>query len=57
MLEFLYLASTPVLAHIAGRVPVSPKPMFTGTCKRPQSRIEKVGRVCSKSLIENTLWL
>jgi hypothetical protein len=29
--------------------------MFTGTCAFQQSRIEKVGRVCSKSLIENTL--
>jgi hypothetical protein len=37
------------------RRPLRPASMFTGTCVRGQSRIEKVGRVCSKSLIENTL--
>jgi hypothetical protein len=32
-------------------------PMFTGTCDASQCNREKVGRVCSKSLIEKTLWL
>jgi hypothetical protein len=31
--------------------------MFTGTCASPQTKIENVGRVCSKSLIGNTLRL
>ena len=37
------------------RVPFRSVPMFTGTCASGQFEIEKGGRVCSKSLIENTL--
>ena len=36
------------------RAPYAAMPMFTGTYAGPQSKIEKVGRVCSKSLIENS---
>jgi hypothetical protein len=33
------------------------RPMFTGTCAALQRKIENGGRVCSNSLIENTLCL
>jgi hypothetical protein len=54
---FLYAAALPLASVICWRVPYRPGPMFTGTCASRQSGIEKVGRVCSKSLIEDTLYL
>src|SRR3954466_3598401 len=37
--------------------PVPAEGMFTGTCMAPQQKIENGGRVYSKCLIENSLWL
>ncbi len=51
-LFLLVAAALRAYAH-SDESPCLAAPMFTGTCAAPQSRIEKVGRVCSKSLIEN----
>ena len=53
---FWYVFMAPAQARMTAS-PLIATPMFTGTCAAPQRKIENGGRVCSKSLIENTLSL
>jgi hypothetical protein len=45
----------PSPSALGGALPAAVEPMFTGTYDRSQLRTEKVGRVCTNPLIENTL--
>ena len=54
---FWYVFVAPAQARMIGESPVVQRQCLQAPASAPQRKIENVGRVCSKSLIENTLSL